>query len=77
MPKLQMLRRNQVEAQTGLSKSSLYRRMAEGRFPQPVRVGPQSVRWRTAEIEAWLAGLPVGVDSTASPRNREGCRAAA
>ena len=26
-------------------------------FPRPLRLGPKSVRWRTADVEAYLAGL--------------------
>ena len=26
-------------------------------FPRPLRLGPKSVRWRAADVEAYLAGL--------------------
>ena len=53
-----LLTRAQVEARTGLARSSLYRAMRDGRFPAPLRVGPSSVRWPSGEIEAWIASLP-------------------
>src|SRR5205823_6615879 len=36
-------RRRQVQAVTGLATSSLYREIAEGRFPSPVRIGTRAV----------------------------------
>jgi prophage regulatory protein len=53
-----LLTRAQVQARTGLARSSLYRAMREGRFPAPLRVGPSSVRWPASEVEAWIASLP-------------------
>ena len=38
-----MLRRPAVEARTGLSRSTLYAMMAEGRFPLPVKLGLRAV----------------------------------
>ena len=53
-----LLTRAEVEARTGLGRSALYRAMREGRFPEPLRVGPKSVRWLLSEVEQWIAGLP-------------------
>lgn len=53
-----LLRRQEVEAITGFACSSIYRLMRAGLFPEPVKIGPKSVRWRASEIEAWLASLP-------------------
>lgn len=54
-----MLRRPEVERQTGLSRSSIYRQMDEGSFPRPRRIGRKSVAWLASEIEAWKATRPV------------------
>ena len=43
---------------TGLSKASLYRRVADGTFPAPVRIGPNSTGWICDEIDAWIASRP-------------------
>lgn len=53
-----LLRRREVEALTALSRSSLYRKMREGTFPEPIRVGSRAVRWRERELVAWLASRP-------------------
>ena len=49
------LRRRTVEAKTGLSRSSIYARIADGTFPKPIRIGPRSVAWLESDIEAWQA----------------------
>ena len=52
---LRILRRKQVEAQIGLSRSTLYDYIRAGRFPPPVRVGDRAVGWVASEVDAWLA----------------------
>jgi len=51
---VRLLRRPEVEARTGLSRSSIYARMAEGTFPRPVRLGKYGVAWIEAEIDEWV-----------------------
>lgn len=51
---LTILRRPQVEAQTGLSRSTIYGRVAEGTFPAPVNLGGRAVGWLASEVEDWL-----------------------
>ena len=53
-----LVTRAEVERRVGLGRSALYRAMREGRFPEPLRVGPKSVRWLLSEVEQWIAGLP-------------------
>ncbi len=38
---------------TGLSRSTLYRLIADETFPRPVRLGPRAVAWRRSDIDAW------------------------
>jgi prophage regulatory protein len=45
-----ILRRRQVEAETGYSRSTIYLRMSEGLWPRPVRLGPRCVRWPASEV---------------------------
>ena len=47
-------RRPEVEAKTGLSRSTIYEKMKSGTFPKPVKLGPRAVGWLDAEIDAWL-----------------------
>jgi prophage regulatory protein len=50
-----ILRLPLVKARTGLSRSTIYLRAAEGTFPKPVSLGARAVGWLESEIEAWLA----------------------
>jgi len=47
-------RRGQVEARTGLSRSTIYEMMARGEFPRPIRLGKRAVGWSEAAISDWL-----------------------
>ena len=50
----QFLRLKEVQARTGLSRSSIYLRINESRFPRPVPLGsPHTVGWIADEILAW------------------------
>ena len=53
-PAIRLLRISEVEARTGLSRSTIYDWSADGRFPPPVRLSDRVVRWVEAEVEAWL-----------------------
>lgn len=50
-----VLRRRQVEARTGLSRSTIYQRVREGSFPRPINLGGRAVGWLSTEIDSWLA----------------------
>jgi prophage regulatory protein len=47
-----ILRRPDVERQTGYSRSTLYLRIAQGLWPRPVTIGPRAVGWPAGEVEA-------------------------
>ena len=60
---LTIIRRKQVEARTGLSRSSIYARLRQNpkrpgdydpTFPKPISVGAKAVGWIEAEVDAWL-----------------------
>lgn len=53
-----VLRQHEVVGRVGLSIETIYRRIKVAAFPQPVRLGPQSVGWRESAINAWIASLP-------------------
>ena len=54
---LSILRRREVERRTGLSRSEIYRRLAAGKFPKQVRIGPRAVGWLESAIQQYLAEL--------------------
>ena len=43
---------------TGLGRSTIYRLMAEHKFPSPVRLAKRAVAWRRIDLEHWSAGRP-------------------
>ncbi|MDE2761335.1 MAG: AlpA family transcriptional regulator [Gemmatimonadota bacterium] len=51
---IRFVRLHEVMARTGLSRSTIYVMMAEGRFPKPVPLGERSVGWIESELEEWL-----------------------
>ena len=53
-----MLRLSEVRTRTALGRSTIYRLMRDGSFPEPLKIGPRAVRWWESEIEAWLAARP-------------------
>lgn len=53
-----LITRRRVEAMTGLSRSTIYARLAAGNFPRPLKVGVRAVRWRTSSIINWIDQLP-------------------
>ena len=62
-----LLRLREVETDTGLSSSAIYRHMDAGTFPRPVRLSPACVRWRQADITAWKLQLqPTGTPAPAA-----------
>ncbi len=58
-----ILRRRAVESRTGLSRSSIYRRLTDGSqppFPHPVSLGNRSVGWIEEEVDAWILACIAG-----------------
>ena len=53
-------RRKRVEAESGQSRSTLYRRIAERLWPRPVNVGPRAVGWPATEVAALNAARIAG-----------------
>ncbi|MBM4456052.1 MAG: AlpA family transcriptional regulator [Verrucomicrobia bacterium] len=49
-----LLRLPQVKATTGLSKSTIYSRIAEGTFPKQIPLGPRLVVWVESDIQKWI-----------------------
>jgi prophage regulatory protein len=47
-------REPRVKEETGLSRSTRWRLMKAGQFPQKVQLGPRAVGWRADDIIAWV-----------------------
>ena len=53
-----ILRKEEVLRACGISKSTPYPMIPQGKFPRPVRLGQRSVGWKESEVEAWLQSRP-------------------
>ncbi len=48
-----------IVSRTGMSRMTIYRRMAAGEFPKPMKLGERINRWREADLEAWITARKV------------------
>jgi prophage regulatory protein len=51
-----ILRITAVLDRTGLTRSTLYRKIADGSFPSQVRLNTRCVGWRESSVAKWLSG---------------------
>ncbi len=52
-----LIRLPEVMKRVGLSRSAIYKRMAERNFPRSRSLGPKCAVWVEAEIDAWIAQI--------------------
>lgn len=52
-----MLRMADVERLTGITKSTIKRMMADGRFPKPMKLGVRAIGWPAADVRTFIATL--------------------
>jgi prophage regulatory protein len=45
-----IMRLPQVQEATGESRSTIYKRIADGKFPKPVKLGPKSIGFVEEEV---------------------------
>lgn len=56
----ELLTCQEVMRLTGIrSRTTIWRRIQKGRFPAPVDLGAGRIRWRAADIAAWISALPL------------------
>jgi prophage regulatory protein len=48
------MRLKEVIEKTGLSRSTIYNLISQGKFPKQIELGARSVGWVDTEIEEWL-----------------------
>ena len=49
-----LIRLPEVMMRVGLGRSSIYRKMEEGRFPRSRSISPKCAVWIEAEIDEWI-----------------------
>ena len=50
-----IIRLDTVRDRTRLSRSTIYRKIAEGTFPAQVRISVNGAGWRESDIDRWIA----------------------
>ena len=40
-----------------ISRATIYKLVARGEFPAPLKVGAKCSRWKRSEVMRWIAGL--------------------
>ena len=50
-----IVRLKTVLARTALSRSTIYRKIAEGTFPPQIRISVNGAGWRESDIDRWIA----------------------
>lgn len=50
-----IIRLRTVLDRTGLSRSTLYRKIAEGTFPAQIKISINGAGWRESDVNRWIA----------------------
>ncbi|PLP59172.1 DNA-binding protein [Mesorhizobium loti] len=50
-----IIRLKSVLSRTGLTRSTLYRKIAEGSFPAQIRISVNGAGWHESEVNLWVA----------------------
>jgi prophage regulatory protein len=64
-----MIRLPTVIEQTGLSRSSIYLRMKNNKFPQSISLGDRAIAWLEEDINQWIEDRII--ESKSSGANHE------
>lgn len=51
---MRIIRLKEVMAMTGLGRSTLYKLLAEGKFPKSVSLGERAIGFVLSEVEDWI-----------------------
>lgn len=57
-PADKILRMRTVLERTGLSRSTVYRKMEKGTFPLKVKLSDHCCSWRESELNRWMTDPP-------------------
>ncbi len=60
---MRFLRLKDVMTMTGLSRSSIYRYIAQEQFPVAVSLGGRSIAWVESEVQSWMQHMLDARDS--------------
>lgn len=49
-----LIRFSEAQHRTGYGKSWIYKLIAQGRFPKPVKIGSRSIAFVESEVDEWI-----------------------
>ena len=56
LPDCALISPRQLQALAQRSRVSMWRDVRDGRLPEPVKLGPNSIRWTVADARQYLTG---------------------
>ncbi len=65
-PQPDLLTPSEVARRLSVAVRTLWRMVARGEVPPPIRYNSRLVRWRRADIEAYVSSLPTSLSSKRS-----------
>lgn len=57
IPNERFIKLKEVRSRTALSETEIYRRMAAGTFPKPIKIGVKAVAWLNSDIRIWINNM--------------------
>lgn len=57
LPEPGFSRMPQLKSMFGMSKTTIYRQIQEGRFPSPVKLGERASAWRNSDLNQFIKSL--------------------
>lgn len=51
---MKLIRIKEVMNRTGLARSTVYKYISQGQFPQSLKLGTRAVAWVESEIDTWI-----------------------
>ena len=79
-----VMKLHEVVGTTGVARSTLYKMIAAGTFPEPIQLGQRSVGWVESEVQSWIKSRiehsrgsqlssPARTDPNQASLSEEGC----
>jgi len=65
-----IIRLKTVLDRTGLSRSTIYRKIAEGTFPAQIKISINGAGWRESDVSLWVAD-PISWHTNATRKNSD------
>jgi prophage regulatory protein len=62
-----ILRLKNVLERTGLSRSTVHRKVHARTFPKPLKISERCIGWRESEVESWLRSPVVHAGANRDP----------